>query len=282
MYNQYPPMCFFALPSFCPNPMPISTASRVQQFSQEEFGKVAYEVIGHAFDVHDSLGKKFHESVYKGTMQQILGPRSVAEFAITLSHGSFVKNLYVDLLVEASCPFELKSVTKLSDTHVSQLIQYLMLLDLRHGKLINFGAEKVEHQFVNCHETTLQRQQFVVEYNNWIASPETTTFEQTITALVKDWGTGLSRSLYEEACVHFFGGKERCEHFVETYWNEKTTGRQPMKLIEEGIAFEITCKRNDLATYASHLHKLIKNSDLKSILWANIVSGTVRFERIRS
>lgn len=259
--------------------MPISTSFPVQQFSQEEFGNFAYDVVGHAFKVHDALGKKFHESVYKGTLQQIIGLRSVPEFTITLSHGSFVKCLYVDLLVDAGCPFELKAVTKISDAHVSQLIQYLMLLDLRHGKLINFGAEKVEHQFVNCHETTRHRQQFKVERDNWSVSRETTSFEQTIVALVKDWGTGLSRSLYEEACVHLFGGKECCERLVDTFWNGNTTGRQPMKMIDEGIAFEITCKRNDLATYASHLHKLLNNSNIKSILWANIVSGTVRLER---
>ncbi len=259
--------------------MPISTSFPVRRLSQDEFGKVAYEVVGHAFDVHDALGKKFHESVYKGTLQQIIGSRAVTEFAITLSHGSFVKDLYVDLLVDAGCPFELKSVTKLSDTHVSQLIQYLMLLDLRHGKLVNFGAENVEHQFVNCHESTQHRQQFNVDCDNWSVSRETTFFEQTVVALVKDWGTGLSRSLYEEACVHFFGGKECCERLVATFWNGIRTGRQPVKMIEEGIAFEITCKRNDLTTYASHLHKLLNNSDLKSILWANIVSGSVQLER---
>jgi GxxExxY protein len=258
--------------------MPISTNFPVQQFSQNDFGQVAYEVVGHAFDVHDALGKKFHESVYQGTLQQNIGHRSITEFAITLSHGSFVKDLYVDLLVDAGCPFELKSVSKLSDIHVSQLIQYLMLLDLRHGKLINFGAEKVEHRFVNCHESTPHRQQYNVERNNWSDSGETTLFEQTVVALVKDWGTGLSRSLYEEACVHLFGGKESCERLFETYWNGNTTGRQPMRVIEKGVAFEITCKRNDLATYASHIQKLLNNSDLKSILWANIVSGTVRFE----
>ena len=90
----------------------------------------------------------------------------------------------------------------------------------------------------------------------------------------------MSRSLYEEACVYLFGGKECCERQVETYWNGTMTGRQPVKIIEEGVAFEISCKRKDLATYASHLYKLLCNSDLKSILWANIVSGTVRFERI--
>ncbi len=258
--------------------MPISTSSPIRQFSQDEFGKVAYEVIGHAFNVHDALGKKFHESVCRGTMQQMIGFRAVTEYSITLSHGNFEKVLYVDLLVDAGCPFELKSVTKLSDAHISQLIQYLMLLDLRHGKLINFGAEKVEQQFVNCHESTQHRQQFHVERHNWNVSRATTCFEQTIVALVKDWGTGLSRSLYEEACVHLFGGKECCECFVETFWQGTTTGRQPVKMIEDRIAFEITCKRDGLTTYATYLQKLMSNLSLDSILWANIVSGTVRFE----
>ena len=248
--------------------MPISTALPVQQFNQEKFGEVSFEVIGRSFEVHGELGKKFHESVYKGALQQIFGPRSVVEFAINLSHGSFTKDLYVDLLIDTGCPFELKATANLSDVHVSQ-IQYLMLLDLRHGKLINFGAEKVEHQFVNCHETTQQRQQFEVNHNNWSASCETTNFEKTLVALVKDWGTGLTRSLYEEACVHFFGEAEYCERFINTYWNGMTSGRQPMKLIEDGVAFEITCKRNDLASHASHLQKLLNNSDLKLILWAD-------------
>jgi len=51
-------------------------------------------------------------------------------------------------------------------------------------------------------------------------------------------------------------------------------------MLDEGIAFEITCKRGDLATYASHLHKIVSNTNLAAILWANIVSGTVRLERI--
>jgi hypothetical protein len=191
-----------------------------------------------------------------------------------------VKPLFVDLFVDAGCPFELKVVTKLADAHISQLIQYLMLLDLRHGKLINFGGEQVEHKFVNCHESTEHRQRFQVDRNNWHKTHEATSFEEIVVELTKDWGTGLSRSLYEEAFVHLFGGKGCVERMVETYWNGKTTGQQPFKMIDEGIAFEITCKRTDLDLYANHLYKLLNNSNLKSILWANIVSGSVRFEWI--
>lgn len=262
--------------------MPISTSPPVRRFSQEDFGKVAYEVVGHAFEVHRELGKKFHESVYQATLQQILDSRSISEFAITIAHGIFVKTLYVDILVDGGCPFELKAASSISDDHVSQLIQYLMLLDVQHGKLINFGAEKVEHQFVNCHESREQRQQFVVDRHGWSDCYEFVFFESTVVSLLKDWGTGLGRSLYEEACVYFFGGEDRCWQFAETFWNDRKTGRQPVKMLAKGIAFEVTCKRDDLANYASHLHKLVRNTSLEAILWVNIVSGKVRFECIRN
>ena len=73
--------------------------------------------------MHGALGRKFHESVYQRTLQQIIGARAISEYAITISHGSFLKILYVDLLVDAGCPFELKAVAKLTDDHISQLIQ---------------------------------------------------------------------------------------------------------------------------------------------------------------
>ena len=155
-----------------------------------------------------------------------------------------------------------------------------MLLDVRHGKLINFGAEKVEHQFVNCQESHEQRRKFDIARQCWSDSQVSACFETTVVALLNDWGTGLSRSLYEEACVHFFGGNEQCWQFAETFWNGRKTGRQPVKMLDKGIAFEITCKRGELTTYASHLHKIVSNTNLEAVLWANIVSGTVRLERI--
>ncbi len=101
----------------------------------------------------------------------------------------------MDLVVDLGCPFELKATSNLTDTQQSQLIQYLMLTGLSHGKLINFGAERVEHRFINCHETLDQRRQFQVEYFEWHSSKPTDRLEQTVVSLVRDWGTGLSRLL---------------------------------------------------------------------------------------
>ncbi len=103
--------------------MPVTTSVPIRHFSQEEFGKVAYEVVHHAFDVHNELGRIFHESIYRSTLNKVLGGRSIQEFEICLNHRGFRKQLYIDLLVDLGCPFELKSATSLTDAHQSQLIQ---------------------------------------------------------------------------------------------------------------------------------------------------------------
>ena len=147
--------------------MPITTSIPIRHFSQNDFGKVAYEIVGHAFEIHESLGKMFYESAYRSTLHQILGQRSVEEMQILLTSQGFQKELYIDLVVDSGCPFELKVASSLNATHESQLIQYLMLTGLSHGKLINFGADSVEHKFVNCHESLEERRQFVVEHHDW-------------------------------------------------------------------------------------------------------------------
>lgn len=78
-------------------------------------------------------------------------------------------------------------------------------MGLSHGKLINFGSERVEHRFVNCHETPDQRRQFQVEHIDWCSNGTLERLEQMVVPLVSDWGTGLTRSLYQEAIVALAG-----------------------------------------------------------------------------
>ncbi len=43
---------------------------------------------------------------------------------------------------------------------------------------------------------------------------------------------------------------------------------------------EITCIKQDLDHYLSHLRRFLQNTDLEAILWVNIVSGCLRLQRI--
>lgn len=160
------------------------------------------------------------------------------------------------------------------------LIQYLMLTGLSHGKLINVGAEWVEHKFLNCLESPEQRRQFQVLCNHWNRDAAASRFEDVVVSLVRDWGTGLTRSLYLEAIVVLLGGEVQCRRFTQTHWQGIPTGRQPVDMIDDVTAFEITCKRHDLESYESHLQRFLTNTTLESILWVNIVSGCVTFKRM--
>lgn len=260
--------------------MPVRTVIPIRHFSQEDFGDVAYEVVGHAFGVHSTLGRIFHEPIYRSTMHRVIGERSIEKFSIQVSHQGWQKTLYVDFLVDAGCPFELKVVSDLTDAHASQLIQYLMLLGLSHGKLINFGKELVEHQFVNCHETLEQRRQFRIEQVNWIKDEHANRFEHVVVSLLRDLGTGLSRTLYEEACTFLLCGPTPEREFTDAFWRGNRTGRQAVQMIGKGIVFKLTCKREELHIYESHLKRFLANTDLKCILWANIELGRLRLQRI--
>lgn len=138
----------------------------------------------------------------------------------------------IDLLVDHGCPFELKATESLADAHQCQLIQYLMLTGLTHGKLINFGMDCVDHRFVNCHETLEQRRKFQVERVDWLSSAYTDRLEHITVDLVQDWGTGLSRSLYKESLIALLGGGGPMSR-IHSYKMEKCTN---------GAAIGVPCR----------------------------------------
>jgi hypothetical protein len=66
--------------------MPVTISLPIRLFRQDDSGRVAFEVVGHAFIIHESLGKAFHESLYRTALYQILGERFVKETSKLLTH----------------------------------------------------------------------------------------------------------------------------------------------------------------------------------------------------
>ncbi len=258
--------------------MPIEIDVPLHAVSQSEFGKVAYEVVGHAFAIHKQLGRNFDESVYRSTLKHVLGPRARDEVCIKLTHSGFEKRYFVDLVVDSGCPFELKVASGLHDRHRGQLIQYLMLTGLHHGKLINFGGEQVAHEFVNCHETPAHRRSFRVNLDRWsLESSPARDFQTIILDLLHDWGTGLDTGLYREAITHLLGGPERVRCPIEALWHGDVIGKQNADLVAPSTAFQVTCLRKEVPSYDNHLYRFLTSTDLERLFWANIVSGEVTF-----
>jgi len=100
------------------------------------------ETIGCAIRVHRELGPGFLESIYRKAMcleLQATGISYEAERPISVKYrDTYISGQRVDLIVESAIVVELKSVVRLDDVHLAQVMSYLRTTNLRGGLLINF------------------------------------------------------------------------------------------------------------------------------------------------
>lgn len=262
--------------------MPITTNHPIRILTQDQFGKIAYEVIGHAMELHNSMGRFFDEPVYQNALLARLGSRAATEVYLHFSHDDFRTSCRIDFLVDGGAIFELKAVADLHDQHRRQLIQYLMLTELRHGKLVNFRQEQLQHEFVNCAITTEQRRDYEVRDDGWNCdAPGCAEFQDYVVDLIHDWGTGLDVHLYEQAIVHRYGGREQVERAVDVLRDGRVIGQHLCRLIAPTNTFKITTLRKDLPAYESNLRRFLDHTNLERVFWANVQLGEVTFRDIR-
>jgi GxxExxY protein len=99
-----------------------------------------------AEDIWTSLGPGYSESVYHCAFEVAL--RSLGLYYETerivpvFFAGQNVGHVRADLIVDRKAVIELKSVSKLNETYRIQTQNYLKLLDLQEGFLINFPDKK--------------------------------------------------------------------------------------------------------------------------------------------
>jgi GxxExxY protein len=260
--------------------MPITLRTPVRRLSQAEFGDLAYSVMGCVFAIHRDMGRFFDERIYKRELAY-RHPAVQLEVPIEVSHGTFHKLQYIDVLVDGGGPFEFKTVDAITPRHPAQLLNYLLLAELAHGKLVNLRKESVEHEFVN---TTLRhgdRTGFETVDVQWSdKAPGAARFREVLTALLRDWGTGLDLQLYEEALTHLLGGEAQVVAEVEVRTPEHTLGHHKMRLAAPRVAFALTALPDADADYESHTRRLLRHTELEAVLWANIGLKMVTFTRI--
>ncbi|MEK7856268.1 MAG: GxxExxY protein [Acidobacteriota bacterium] len=113
-----------------------------------EFEELTETIIGSAFQVYNKMGFGFLESVYERCMQIELekaGLKVEAQKSILVRYDEHVVGEFTaDLLVESKIVVELKSVSRLVETHEVQLVNYLVATGIPVGLLLNFGEKKVE------------------------------------------------------------------------------------------------------------------------------------------
>ena len=112
-----------------------------------------HELLEIARDIWTSLGPGYSESVYHCAFEVALRKRLIpyeTERIIPVFYdGQNVGNVRADLIIDRKVVVELKSVSKLNETYRIQTRNYLKLLALDTGFLVNFpdkdGALEFEH-----------------------------------------------------------------------------------------------------------------------------------------
>lgn len=262
--------------------MPVTVHAETRRMDQSEFGRVAYEVMDCVFSLHNTLGRFFHEDIYRDELAQRF-PGARREVQIEVCFRDFRKDYFMDLLVNAGAVFELKAVQALTERHRSQLMNYLLLAELPHGKLINVRPELVEHEFVNALLTRRQRTAFQVRNAEW-HEPEGqgVHVEDLVTGMLRDWGTGLDIELYEQALTHFLGGDAKVLNDVEVVLDGRTIGRQKVRLANPAAAFKITAISADATgRFEEHTRRFLDHTRLQAIHWINVTREFVVFKTIR-
>jgi GxxExxY protein len=104
-------------------------------------------------EIWTSLGPGYSESVYHCAFEVALRARGLyyetERIVPVFFAGQNVGHVRADLIVDRKYVIELKSVSKLNETYRIQTQNYLQLLDLQEGYLINFPDKKGQFEFEN-------------------------------------------------------------------------------------------------------------------------------------
>ena len=259
--------------------MTVQCRVPIKCVSQEEFGDIAFAVMKQVFAIHQELGRFFDEGVYHRALASRL-PNAVCEMPVDVSFDDFRTTLFVDLVVESAAIFELKAVEALVPRHRAQLLNYLMLTNSFHGKLVNMRPENVHHEFVNSTLTLADRTEFAIKVQDW-KNLGPTDLRDWLVELLRDWGVGLDFSLYESAARQVFSANEGFPKPIIKMSDGLILGAQDVLQVAGGIAIRFSAvSEQNLHAFGNHLCRFLKHTSLQALHWVNMTRETVQFTTI--
>ncbi len=264
--------------------MPIHCPVTIARLNPDEFERIDYRVMGHAYASQNELGRLCDECAYKSDLKARLladGFRSVlTEIPVTVTHRDFSKKHFLDLLVDDAL-YELKAHAALVGEDEAQLLNYMFLLGIQRGKLLNFRTPKVQGKLIATSLTQEGRRRFTEvteQWNEW--TPGCAVLRQTMLDILMDWGAFLDIGLYQEALIHFFGGPGIVERRISLHREDLDLGGQRMFVHGPGVAFRLTAFTESGSYIESHLRRLLALTDLQAIQWINLNHSRVEFKTI--
>ena len=108
----------------------------------------AYEIIGAAMEVHNTLGQGFLESVYQEALEIEMRKRNIpftsqAKIQIQYKEVPMEHFFVADFVCYDKIIVELKSVSAILPEHEAQIINYLRATSFKLGILLNFNEESL-------------------------------------------------------------------------------------------------------------------------------------------
>lgn len=259
--------------------MPIKYDFPVKVLSQDEFHAIDRTVMRFAFDIQNELGRFYDESIYQKELSfrcQSEGLEVLLEPVIHVFHGDFAKRYYLDILINGGAVYELKAAETLLGVHENQLINYLLLLAVYHGKLVNFRPSSVEHRFISTRLAAHERYAVRFEHCFWKEiCPDDTLVREKTHDLMMDWGCFLDVELYKEALIHFLGGYEKRIQPVDVCVDNRVVGIQKVCVLQEDSALHVSSVKKHKEAYQKHIERLFKHTRLTRIQWVNFNQNKV-------
>lgn len=118
--------------------------------TQKYITDLTYKINGACIEIHKILGSGLAEIVYHKALEEEFRIRDIqfkSEFIIPVFYKD--RNLECDFkcdfLVEDLIVLEIKAVTQIMDIHKSQVLNYMNLLKVPKGILINFNVKNLYH-----------------------------------------------------------------------------------------------------------------------------------------
>jgi GxxExxY protein len=108
------------------------------------------QVIAAAIQVHKTLGPGLFESIYEQSLALELRELGLSvsqqqEIPVKYREHDLGIGFRADIIVNDCLLLELKSVEKLNEKHVAQIIGYLKLLGFKRGYLLNFNEKLMKN-----------------------------------------------------------------------------------------------------------------------------------------
>jgi len=117
------------------------------QVNLDVYDELTERIIGAAIEVHRILGPGLLESIYEEALAVELASRGIQferQLPIDVHYkGHVIKGQRLDLLVGGAVVVEIKSLSKLPEVSISQVLSYLKATQLRRALLLNFGNRRL-------------------------------------------------------------------------------------------------------------------------------------------